>query len=300
MKVLITGATGMIGQELVKLLHKNDIQVHYLSTSKKKLVSKKNYSGFYWNPRNNEIDVDAFKGVSVIYHLAGATVANRWTTAYKKEILESRIIPTQFLYATLSTITHSVTQIISASAIGIYPHSVTSIYNEESIEVDTSFLGMVVQTWERELDVFEKLNISITKIRIGIVLSKNGGALSKMVLPIKIGLGAVFGDGKQYQSWIHIEDLVTIFYFVQVQKLSGIFNAVAPHPVSNRVLTKEIAKAVNRPLWLPPIPKFVLKIILGDMHVLVFSSQNVSAIKILNQGFQFKYATVEKALAHLL
>ncbi len=300
MTVLITGATGMIGQELVKLLHQNNITVHYLSTSLSKLKSDINYKGFYWNPKNNEIDPNAFENVTTIFHLAGATVAKKWTKAYKEEILESRILPTNVLFNFLKENKNKVTQLISASAIGIYPHSYTSIHSENSTEIDKSFLGNVVHQWEKTVDDFESLSIIVTKIRIGIVLSEKGGAFEKMVMPIKFGLGAAFGTGFQYQSWIHIDDLVSIFYYTMKHQLAGIFNAVAPHPVTNLEMTKTIAKKLKRPLWMPNLPKFLMKIILGEMHQLVFSSQHVSALKILNTGFQFKFATIEKAVHNLL
>lgn len=300
MSILITGATGMIGQELVRVLHQHNIKVHYLSTSKDKLVTKDNYKGFYWNPSTDEIDVKAFEGISVIYHLAGATVAKRWTASYKKEILESRVLPTRLLYKTLENNSHQVEHIIAASAIGIYPDSIGAIYNEENRGVAASFLGEVVQKWENEVDTFTALNIKVAKVRIGIVLSINGGALPQMLTPIKFGVGAAFGTGKQYQSWIHIEDLVNLFYYVQVSELEGIYNAVSPYPVTNSDMTKAIAKVVKRPLWLTNIPKFVMRLILGEMYILVFSSQSVSALKILNEGFQFKFAKLDKALHDII
>ncbi|WP_338410481.1 TIGR01777 family oxidoreductase [uncultured Flavobacterium sp.] len=300
MKVLITGATGMIGQELVVFLLKNNVKVNYLSTSKDKLVSKENYKGYYWNPIANDIDLKAFEGVSVIYHLAGATVAKRWTSFYKKEILESRILPTKLLFTTLQNNSHQVNQIVSASAVGIYPDSLEFIYNEENKNVDASFLGKVVQKWENEVDAFNALNILVSKIRIGIVLSNKGGALPKIVAPIKYGFGATFGSGSQSQSWIHIDDLIHIFHFVTSNKLEGVYNAISPYPISNKEMTMAIAKFLKRPLWLPNIPKLVMKLILGEMYILLFSSQNVSALKILNQGYQFKYATIDKALISLL
>jgi uncharacterized protein len=300
MKVLITGATGLVGQEIVKLLLQNGISVNYLTTSKSKLSNESNYKGFYWNINTNEINIDAFEGVEIIIHLAGATVAKRWTKSYKQEILESRINSTKLLFSTLSSLKNNVTQVISASAVGIYPSSINQIYHEEDEVVDNSFLGMVVHKWEEEVDHFEELNIKVTKIRIGIVLAKNGGALQEMVKPIKYGVGAAFGSGNQYQSWIHIDDLVNIFLFTITNKLSGIYNAVSPYPVTNALLTKAIAKKISKPLFLPNIPKFVMKLMLGEMHQILFTSQNVSSKKLLNKGFQFKYASLDKALQNLL
>lgn len=300
MKVLITGATGLIGSELVDLLLKNGIEVHYLSTSKSKLVSQSNYKGFYWNPNSGEIDLDAFEEVETIIHLAGASVSKRWTPSYKEEIINSRILSTRLLYQSLSKKQNVVKQIVSASAIGIYPDSLDKVYHEEDTEVDNSFLGEVVYKWENEVSAFERLGLKVAKIRIGLVLAKDGGALKEMMKPIKLGVGSPFGSGKQYQSWIHASDLVAIFYFVIQNKLEGVFNGVSPYPVTNSVLTKTIATTLRKPCFLPNVPKFIMKLILGEMHELLFASQNVSAIKLLNKGFQFKYASLEKALQNLL
>lgn len=300
MIVLITGATGLVGQELVNLLLQNGHNVHYLSTSKSKLVTNTNYKGFYWNPKKAEIDTNALTDVEVIIHLAGANVAKKWTTAYKEEIIESRVLSTQLLYQTLQKNSHQVKQIISASAVGIYPDSLTDIYHETDLDIDVSFLGNVVKQWENEVSQFEKLEIIVSKIRIGIVLAKNGGALQEMAKPIKYGVGAAFGSGEQYQSWIHIHDLVAVFYHVIENELPGIYNGVSPYPVSNAELTKAIAKTLEKPLFLPNIPQFVMKLILGEMHQILFSSQHVSCRKILDENFQFKFASLDKALNDLL
>jgi uncharacterized protein (TIGR01777 family) len=300
MTILVTGATGLVGQELVGLLLQNGHTVHYLSTSKYKMVSNDYYKGFYWNPKTNEIDFAAFTDVETIVHLAGASVAKRWTADYKEEIVQSRVLSTQLLYKTLQQISHNVKQIVVASAVGIYPNSLTSIYHETDLDIDDSFLGNVVKRWENEVSQFEKLELLVTKIRIGIVLAKNGGALQEMAKPIRLGLGAAFGSGNQYQSWIHIHDLAAIFYFVIQQQLAGVFNGVSPYPVTNEDLTKAIAKTLEKPLFLPNVPQFVMKLILGEMHEMLFSSQNVSSRKLLDENFQFKYASLDKALLELL
>ncbi len=300
MTILVTGATGLVGQELVGLLLQNGHTVHYLSTSRAKLVATVHYKGYYWNPKAGEIDVAAFTDVEIIVHLAGANVAQRWTTNYKEEIIQSRVLSTQLLYKTLQQISHNVKQIVAASAIGIYPTSLTSIYHETDLDIDVSFLGNVVKRWENEVSQFEKLELVVTKIRIGIVLAKNGGALQEMAKPIRFGLGAAFGSGKQYQSWIHIHDLASIFYFVMQNKLAGVYNGVSPYPVTNEDLTKAIAKTLEKPLFLPNVPQFVMKLILGEMHEILFSSQHVSSRKLLDENFQFKYASLDKALVELL
>ena len=300
MKILITGATGLIGTELVELLLKRGIHVNFLTTSQKKIDKKPNLQGFFWNPEKGIIDENAFIGVDSIIHLAGANVAKRWTNAYKQEIIESRIVSSNLLFKVLKHNPNQVKQIISASAIGIYPDSLKNIYTETNKTIDDSFLGNVVVKWEDSVDKFKLLNIQVCKLRTGIVLSENGGALTEMIKPIKFGLGAAFGSGKQFQSWIHITDLVEMYLFAVQNNLTGIYNAVAPNPISNKQLTVAIAKKLKKTLFLPNIPEFIMQMILGEMHEILFSSQNVDNKKIINEGFLFKYNYVEKALDDLL
>ncbi len=300
MKVLITGATGLIGEKLTKLCHQKGWAVNYLSTSKNKLQDKKDYKGFYWDPKNGEIDDLALKGVDAIFHLVGASIANRWTSDYKKEIISSRTVTTRLLLKTIKKNNYPIKKIVSASAIGIYPTSFTNYYNEDFKDINQSFLGEVVNKWENEVDAFSSLDIDLVKLRIGIVLSEKAGALTKMMQPIKYGVGSVFGSGNQWQSWIHIDDLAAMFIFVMEKDISGVVNGVAPNPVTNEELTKAIAKQVKSPLILPNLPKAVLSLILGEMHIVLFESQRVCSKKIENLGFEFRYPNLKPALDNLL
>lgn len=300
MKILITGATGLVGKELIALLLENGNEIHYLTTSKSKIESKPHYQGFYWNPEQSFIDENCLMGVDAIIHLAGATVSKRWTTNYKQEIIESRTLSSNLLYTCLKNHPNQVKQIVSASAIGIYPDSLTQIYTEDNKSVDDSFLGQVVVKWEESVDVFSRLNIKVCKLRTGLVLAKKGGALTEMLKPIKMGLGSPFGSGKQVQSWIHVEDLANMYLFAIQNQWEGTFNAVAPNPVTNAELTKAIAKTIHKPLFMPNIPRFAMKLVLGEMHQLLFSSQNVSAGKAEKNGFQFRYRDLTKTLDNLL
>ncbi len=300
MTILITGATGLIGQEIVKQCHAEAINVHYLTTSNSKLSTKTNYKGFYWNPKNNEIDHTCFEGVSAIINMVGASISKRWTETYKKEILDSRTKTAQLLQDTIKAHNYPIEHVISASAIGIYPTSLTNYYEETHTEVSTSFLGEVVEQWETAVDGFKVLGCKVAKIRIGLVLAEDGGALPEITKPIKFGAGAAFGNGKQWQSWIHVQDLAGIFVHTLQNKLEGIYNGVAPNAVNNKELTKVAASILSRPLILPNIPKFAMKLVLGEMHMLLFESQRVSSQKIETEGFHFKYANVRPALEDLL
>lgn len=300
MKILITGATGLIGRELVSQCLDDGISVHYLTTSKKKLEDRPHYKGFYWDPKHDEIDVSAFEGVTAIIHLAGATVAKRWTRTYKEEIMESRTIPAQRLFNSLKNIDHSITQFISASGISIYPNSELKLYDEENTEVDDTFLAGVVVAWEAAAEQFKELGMEVSLIRTGMVLSTEGGVLPKLIGSIKLGFGAALGSGDQWQSWIHIEDVAAIYMYVLKNELEGVYNAVAPNPVTNKKLTTRIAKHLQAPLWLPNIPGFVLKLMLGEMSVLALKGQLVSAGKLEENGFIFKYSNLDSACSNLL
>ncbi|QCE42051.1 TIGR01777 family oxidoreductase [Psychroserpens sp. NJDZ02] len=296
MRILITGATGLIGTEIVKQCQKNNIAVNYLTTSKSKLSNSENYKGFYWDPSNNQIDKDCLDEVDAIIHLVGASISKCWTEAYKKTILLSRIQTSQLLFDTLKNTTNQVKHIISASAIGIYPNSLTNYYTEDTTEVSTSFLGQVVKQWEQAVDAFSTLNIMVSKVRIGLVLSSKGGALPEMAKPIKFGMGAAFGSGKQWQSWIHVTDLASLFLHILINELEGVYNGVAPNPETNSYLTKAIAKQLKRPLLLPNIPEFAMNLILGEMHILLFESQRVSSQKTEDTGFNFIHYNLQSAL----
>lgn len=296
MKFLVTGATGLVGQALTSILLKRGDSVHYLTTSSNKIKQQKNYKGFLWNTKKQEIDKACFEGVSVIINLAGASVAQRWTSSHKKAILNSRTGSLKLLFNSLSDNNHSIKHLVSASAIGVYPSSQTKLYDEDETHLSDDFLGDVVQKWESSADQFLDLNINVTKLRIGVVLSAEGGALEKMADPIKKYVGAPLGSGEQWQSWIHIDDLVQIFCHIIDEELSGVFNAVASNPVNNKELTKAIAKTLDKPILLPPVPKFVLKLMLGEMAQIVLGSQLVSADKIQEEGFVFEYTQIEKAL----
>jgi len=300
MKLLITGATGLVGTEIVKLALAKNYKIHFLTTSTSKIVSKENYKGYYWNPAKAEIDINCLNGIDAILNLAGASISKRWTSTYKKEILESRIDSVQLLHRTLSENKHQIKHFCSASALGIYPSSLTKKYNETVTDVNSTFLGQVVHKWEQEVDKFSLLDIQVSKIRIGIVLSENGGALTQMTKPIKLGLGSALGSGKQYQSWIHIKDLARLFLFIIEQNLSGNYNAVASNPVTNLDMTEAIAKQLKKNLWLPNIPAFMMKLLLGEMSDLVLESQYLKNDKIKNTGFKFEFETIEKVLSNII
>lgn len=300
MKILITGATGLIGSAITDLCREKGWIVNYLTTDKAKIKNASNYRGFYWDPKTNEIDTECFNGVNAIINLAGSSIGKRWTKSYKEQILSSRINSLNTLYDALEKLNpKEKISIISASAIGIYPSSLSNFYTENETKIDASFLGEVTEIWEKEIDKFQKLNCTVTKLRIGLVLSAGGGALPSMAKSVRMYLGSSFGSGKQWQSWIHVDDMARMFLFVLENNLSGVYNGVAPNPVTNSKMLKELAKVLERPLFMPNVPRFVMNLVLGEMSYLLFASQRVSSKKIEKEGFNFKFNNICKTLEDL-
>ncbi len=302
MKVLITGATGLLGRRLTTVLLSQNIQVHYLSTRKEKLETAPNYKGFYWNPKEGEIDCACLDGIDAIIHLAGASIAAPWTAKNKKAILSSRIDTAALLLARLQEKKQRITSFISASAIGIYPSSYTATYKEETpIEIEKdNFLQSVVVAWEKAAQDFSAVAAHVACIRIGLVLSTQGGLLGSLLPLVKMGVASPIGSGAQWQSWIHTEDLVQIFVQALKAQWEGVYNAVAPNPCTQKVLLQQLGKQLHRPIWLPPVPPLALKVFLGERSALALSSQLVQPKAVAEKQFKFQFPQLEKALEQVL
>ena len=302
MKFLITGATGNIGSFLIDKILSTGFKVNYLTRNQTKIKKSPNLNGFLWNPNKQTIDQKCFEGVTHIVHLSGESISKRWTNKRKKNILSSRLLTTKLLfnslseYGSLSKIEH----IVCASAIGIYESSYDKIYDEESICEGKTFLQQVVKKWEKELLNFKKLGMSITIFRIGLVLSRKGGILKTLQIPTKFNIAAPIGDGNQYQSWIHEYDLSNMIMESIFNKWVGVYNAVTPNPVRQKKFVKLYAKSLNK-ISLPiPIPKFMIRLLFGEMSTLIFNSQYVSSKKIIDSGFIFRFLEIEEAFMNLV
>lgn len=300
MRILITGATGLVGQEITRLCHLRDIPVNYLTTSKSKIKKEPRYTGFYWDPSTGEIDSNCFDGVGVVINLSGENVFQRWTPSARKRIMESRVQAAKVLYKGLQNNNrHQVDQIISASAIGIYPSSDKKMYYEEEKKTARDFLGKVVVEWEQANDQFESLGIKVAKVRVGLVLAKDQGALPKMQMPFRFNAGSSLGSGNQWQSWIHVTDLALIFIHILENGLTGVYNGVAPNPLRNKEVMEEIGASMGKKIWLPNVPPFALKLVMGKMSSMVLSSQLVASKKIEDTGFNFRFTSLSRALKDL-
>ena len=302
--ILITGGTGMVGQSLTNFLLAKGYQVIVL-TRQKKQSSRAHFSFAQWDLNKSWIDPAAIAAADYIIHLAGEGVADkRWTAARKKAILDSRVNSSALLVKALKENPNKVKAIVAASAIGWYgpdnEKSKQSGFVETDV-VDSSFLGDTCRQWEESMHPVKALGIRLVTIRIGIVFNKMGGALAEFMKPAKLGAAAILGDGQQMVSWIHQQDLNRLMLFaLEQEQVEGVYNAVAPDPVNNAILTKAIASRFYT--WAIPfnVPSFILKVMLGEMSVEVLKSAKVSASKIIAAGFKFDYASMDEALDDLL
>lgn len=298
MNILITGGTGLVGNRITHFLLQNGHQVAYLSRKKQEIS---NVKVFEWDVSKNYIENGALEWANVIVHLAGAGIADeRWTEKRKKEIIDSRTQPIELIKKQLLAKNSKIDAFISASAIGYYGGDTGEQTIDETSAVGSDFLANCTRQWEAATDSLKKtLGCRTVKIRIGIVLSKDGGALPKLLQPTQWGVGSALGTGKQWMSWIHIDDLARLFVkSIEDSSMKGIYNAVAPKPVRNNEVIKTIAKVLKRPLWLPNVPSFVLRLLLGEMSVVVLGGNFVENHRIPKDFFQF--TTIKQALDALL
>ncbi|MEQ9262136.1 MAG: TIGR01777 family oxidoreductase [Owenweeksia sp.] len=298
MKVLITGGTGLIGTEISKQLLEKKHEVCYLSRHPK--MNALNIPEFEWDPDTGSIDFKAFEGVDGIINLAGAPINKKWTPEYKSKILRSRVDGTRLLFETIESRKPPIRFFISASASGYYANNTSDEYSETA-PPGNDFLSIVCQKWEQEAQLFEKIGIRIARMRVGIVLSSKGGALPEIARPVRLGLGAPLGNGDQWMPWIHLEDVAAIFVYAALHdSFEGVYNASGPYNVTNEELSKEVAQILGKPFFMPNIPKFLLKLALGEMAETVLASTKVNTDKIRGKGFKYKYPDLKQALTHLL
>jgi len=297
--VLITGASGLIGRHLTPQLQSRGYRVIHLSRSSS---PKNGVETFTWDVGKGIIDDRAVEQAEYIIHLAGAGIADsKWTEERKKEIISSRTDSTRLLAEALQRSDKKLAAFISASAIGFYG-AVTSDKNfTETDPAAIDFMGTCCRLWEASAKPITGMGIRTVKIRVGVVLASKDGALAKMAGPVKFGIGSALGSGKQFMPWIHINDICGIFIkALEDESMQGVYNGVAPEPVSNKELTGSIAKTLKKPFFLPNVPAFVLKAMFGKMSEMFLEGSRVSSVKIEKAGYVFKYRKVEDALGDLL
>ncbi|MFP3831641.1 TIGR01777 family oxidoreductase [Chryseobacterium sp. SIMBA_028] len=295
--VLITGASGMIAKELVKKIG-NEYDIRLLT--RKKMQSNE----YEWDLKKGTIDESALENVSHIIHLAGANISEkRWTAERKKELISSRIDSAGLLLNTLKKKNRRLKSFISASGINYYGTETTEKIYTENDPAGNDFLSEVVVLWEKAADQFKEQNIAerVVKVRTAVVLSEKDGALKKMIPPIKSYIGSPLGSGKQYMPWIHVEDICSIYEFaLKNHAVKGAYNAVSSQHTTNKDLTEKIAGILGKPLWMPNVPGFILKLMFGELAMAILEGSRASSQKIQEAGFQFQFSDLKEALDNLL
>lgn len=289
--VLIAGGSGFIGSRLTQLLLDKGYDVAVLSRKPHQGLQAKS---FYWNPQEKRIDSACLEHADIIINLAGSNIAEKpWTEKRKRDLFNSRINSAQLLFDTLKTHSHKVKCYIGASAIGFYNEGEN--LTEES-SVSHSFLGSLCEQWEKESNRMNELNIGTSVVRIGLVMSPEGGMLKEILKPLRFGIAPVFGNGNQWQSWIHIDDLCGIIIHLFEHKLSGIYNGVAPNPVRAKDLINAIQLTCKKRGVKFYIPVRILKLIMGSRSEMLLANQKVSSEKITATGYVFRFSRAENAV----
>ncbi|RDI58145.1 TIGR01777 family oxidoreductase [Flavobacterium glaciei] len=294
--VLISGGSGFIGSNLTALLVSKGYSVSILSRSVKQ--NKEDVFYYKWDVSNQTIDEKAVLKADYIIHLAGENIAEkRWTAKRKAEIIDSREKSTQLLYAVLKKHNKKLDAFISASAVGIYGAVNGEEICSEDMTPANDFLGYTCQKWEDSLDFIENLNIRTIKIRTGLVLGKNDGFLKKLIPLFKFRLGSALGSGTQYMPWIHVDDLCNMYLqAVYNSNMEGPYNAAICDNTTNTVFSKTLARVFGYSIWLPNVPAFILKLVMGEMAIIVLTGRRISSEKVEQTGFKFKYKNLEEAL----
>lgn len=301
MKTLISGAGGFIGSALAHSLKQDGHEVLSLS---RKTHSNGKTNQLHWNPSAGafaESEKEKFVGTEAAIHLAGESIFGRWTPGKKRRIIESRTQSTLLLSRTLAELPHPPRVLISASAVGFYGDRGTELLTEQSTS-GRDFLAEVCREWEAATQSAEDAGIRVVHARFGVVLDENGGALAKLLLPFRLGLGGPVGSGKQFFSWVALEDATRALRFaLENEEIAGAMNVVAPEAVSNRTFTRVLAEVLRRPA-LVPLPAFALRLVFGKESAdqTLLASQRTSPKKLLTNGFQFRHPELKAALCELL
>ncbi|QEC52266.1 hypothetical protein EDD80_106132 [Anseongella ginsenosidimutans] len=294
--VLIAGGSGLIGSRLTQLLLERDYCVSWLSRSTE---NKTSFRVYHWDTVKGVIENGAVEQADHIINLAGANLNTRWTEERKKIIVDSRVNSANLIFKTLKECPNEVKTYISASGISYYGN-MGSEWMTEDFPAANDFLGTCCRLWEKAACQMESLDIRTIRIRTGMVLSDKGGALPKLAGPVKAGIGAALGNGQQWVSWIHIDDICKIYiHALENQDMHGAYNAATPNPVSNKGLIKEIARTLNKPLWLPNVPALALRAVFGEMSSVVLDSTRVSAERVLDSSFRFRFPELPAALRQI-
>ena len=290
--VLITGGSGFVGMHLTTLLKANGYEVSWLT---RKINTSIDIPQYLWNWGNKKIEIEAIEKANIIVHLAGANVnGRRWNKKWKKEIYDSRIKSTDFLFEIISKQPNKIKIFVSASATGYYDCATSEKIFYETDFAGKDFLATTCNDWEQAATKFSTIGIRTSIIRTGVIFSENSEAYKKINLPIRFGFGAAIGSGKQYFPWIHLDDLCGIYLkAITDNSMQGVFNAVAPKFINNAALTKAMANHFNKHIWLPNIPPTVIKILFGEIAESLLNANRISSEKIIKCGFQFKYAGID-------